>query len=188
MSSRLLQLAVGLDLSTQQLKVVAIDITSLETFYEKSLVFDSELAHYKTTRGVYHNDQQHEVYSPVEMWIEAVDVIFKGMREDMFPFEKVVAISGAGQVLYCNCREANHSNTLQCSGREMPRKYCVHLMRTSPLGNKYFHMRFHIRILPIGRITPVPPNALSLNTKLAGLPISRLLLGLKHITYISQYN
>ena len=92
------RLALGLDLSTQQLKIVAVDITNLETFYEKSLTFETDLAHYKTTKGVYNNDEEHEVFSPVEMWIEAVDVILQKMKDDSFPFERVVVISGAGQV------------------------------------------------------------------------------------------
>jgi len=90
---------LGLDLSTQQLKIVAVDITNLETFYENSLTFETDLPHYKTIKGVYNNDDKHEVYSPVEMWIEAVDVILGKMKADKFPFENVVVISGAGQVL-----------------------------------------------------------------------------------------
>lgn len=91
-------LALGLDLSTQQLKVLAIDITNLETFYEKSLTFETDLTQYKTTKGVYINDTNHEVYSPVEMWIEAVDTIISQMKDDDFPFDRVATISGAGQV------------------------------------------------------------------------------------------
>jgi xylulokinase len=92
------KLALGLDLSTQQLKIVAVDITNLETFYEKSLTFETDLAHYKTTKGVYNNEGGHEVYSPVEMWIEAVDVMLETMKADHFPFENVIVVSGAGQV------------------------------------------------------------------------------------------
>ena len=92
------RLALGLDLSTQQLKVVAVDITNLETFYETSLTFETDLAAYKTTKGVYRNTDEHEVYSPVEMWIDAVDMILEKMKNDHFPFKRVVAISGAGQV------------------------------------------------------------------------------------------
>ena len=92
-------LALGFDLSTQQLKVVAIDVHNLETFYEQSLTFETDFPHYKTTKGVYSNEQTHEVYSPVEMWIEAVDVILGTMKDDGFPFADVVSISGAGQVI-----------------------------------------------------------------------------------------
>ena len=94
------QLALDLDLSTQQLKIVAVDITNLEIFYENSLTFETDLAQYMTVKGVYNNDKEHEVYSPVEMWIDAVDVILQGMKDDKFPFERVVVISGAGQVIH----------------------------------------------------------------------------------------
>ena len=91
------KLALGLDLSTQQLKIVALrDITNLS--FSKVTNFESDFAHYKTTKGVYNNEEQHEVYSPVEMWIEAVDVILQHMKEDKFPFDKVAIISGACQV------------------------------------------------------------------------------------------
>src|ERR1700738_2398684 len=93
------KLALGLDLSTQQLKIVAVDITNLETFYEKSLTFEIDLAHYKSTKGVYNSEDVHEVYSPVEMWIEAVDVMLEMMKADHFPFENVIVVSGAGQVV-----------------------------------------------------------------------------------------
>jgi xylulokinase len=90
------QLALGFDLSTQQLKVVAVDVSNLETCYEKTLTFESDLVRFKTTKGVHiHGD---EVYSPVEMWIEALDVILQTMKDEGFPFETVVVISGAGQV------------------------------------------------------------------------------------------
>ena len=58
------RLSLGLDLSTQQLKIVAVDVSNLETFYENSLTFDTDLPHYKTKKGVYNNDEEHEVYSP----------------------------------------------------------------------------------------------------------------------------
>jgi len=97
--SSLSSLALGFDLSTQQLKVVAIDVDNLETFYERSLTFETDFPHYKTIKGVYSNEHDHEVYSPVEMWIEAVDVILWKMKDEGFPFARVVSISGAGQVI-----------------------------------------------------------------------------------------
>lgn len=118
-------LALGFDLSTQQLKVVAIDIQNLETFYEQSLTFDTDFPRYKTTKGVYSNEQTHEVYSPVEMWIEAVDLILGKMKDEGFPFANVVSLSGAGQVRFpvllswgIDC-----SNTLPCFGQKRRRKF-----------------------------------------------------------------
>jgi xylulokinase len=117
------QLALGFDLSTQQLKVLAIDITNLETFYEKSLTFETDLAHYKTTKGVYSNDSDHEVDSPVEMWIEAVDVLLTRMKEDNFPFERVAAISGAGQVTRFTNLPLTESNMRRSSGLNWARTF-----------------------------------------------------------------
>ena len=119
------QLALGFDLSTQQLKVLAIDISNLETFYEKSLTFETNLAHYKTTKGVYSNDSDHEVYSPVEMWIEAVDVLLTRMKEDNFPFERVAAISGAGQVICFPKVPLTESNMRRSSGLNQARTFCT---------------------------------------------------------------
>ena len=117
------RLALGFDLSTQQLKVLAIDVTSLETLYEKSLTFETDLAHYKTTKGVYFNHIDHEVYSPVEMWIEAVDTILMHMKADNFPFERVVAISGAGQVSISKQVPLKESNMRRYSGPNRVRKF-----------------------------------------------------------------
>ncbi len=117
-------LALGFDLSTQQLKIVAIDVYNLETFYEQSLTFETDFPHYKTTKGVYSNEQTHEVYSPVEMWIEAVDVILGRMKDDGFPFANVVSISGAGQVIHhCKVGGINSSNMLRCFGQRTPRNF-----------------------------------------------------------------
>jgi xylulokinase len=116
-SSSSSRLALGLDLSTQQLKIVAIDINNLETFYEKSLTFATDLAHYNTTKGVYSNEQEQTVNSPVEMWVEAVDVILDKMKQDDFPFERVAVISGAGQVPSVFSASSFNSNMHLSSGR-----------------------------------------------------------------------
>src|SRR5215471_20156577 len=112
------QLALGLDLSTQQLKIIAVDVSNLETFYENSLTFEMDLSHYYTIKGVYNNHKEHEVFSPVEMWIEAVDVILQRMKDEKFPFERIVVISGAGQALHSNLQGLLRSNMLPCSGHK----------------------------------------------------------------------
>ena len=113
------QLALGFDLSTQQLKVAAVDVTNLETFYENSLTFEMDLPHYRTINGVFNNDKEHEVYSPVEMWIEAMDVILQRMKDEKFPFDRVVVISGAAQVIQSKFEPLQLSNILRYSGHEM---------------------------------------------------------------------
>jgi len=88
-------LALGLDLSTQSLKVVAIN-SQLQVVYRSQVHFDSELPHYKTNMGI-HIKQSNQVTSPVLMFIEALDLLLIKMKSDKFPFNEVVAISGSGQ-------------------------------------------------------------------------------------------
>lgn len=90
-------LYLGFDLSTQQLKIVAISST-LQLQWEEAVTFDNDLAHYNVTKGVYSNTAgENEVYSPVEMWVEALDVILSRMKEKGFDFTRVRAVCGAAQ-------------------------------------------------------------------------------------------
>ncbi|KAJ6260931.1 hypothetical protein Dda_3592 [Drechslerella dactyloides] len=89
-------LYLGLDLSTQQLKVLAIE-SSLETVFEEAVSFDADLPSYGVHKGVFVNDTDHEVYAPVAMWIEALDLILQRMKNRGFDFSRVKGISGAGQ-------------------------------------------------------------------------------------------
>jgi xylulokinase len=47
--------------------------------------------------GVHKNVQENEVYAPVAMWIEALDLILARMKESRFDFSLVKGVSGAGQ-------------------------------------------------------------------------------------------
>jgi xylulokinase len=92
-------LFLGLDLSTQQLKGVTIkeDGTIVN---ESSVHFDNDLSHFKTTSGTYHGPGEGEVTSPVEMWLEAIDLLFERLNKSGVALSDIVAISGAGQVSY----------------------------------------------------------------------------------------
>ncbi len=87
--------SLGFDLSTQQLKVIAIDAETLKIRYEKAVTFDTDLPHYKTKNGVYLNGD--EIYATVSMWLEALDLLLERMKENNFDFGSVRSISGAGQ-------------------------------------------------------------------------------------------
>ncbi|CCF57614.1 hypothetical protein KAFR_0C06220 [Kazachstania africana CBS 2517] len=85
---------LGFDLSTQQLKCLAID-QDLKIVTSQNVDFDTELPQYNTNNGVYiHADV---VECPVAMWIEAVDLVFKKFASAAFPLNKVSAISGSCQ-------------------------------------------------------------------------------------------
>lgn len=69
----------------------------LKAIYEEAINFDTDLPHYGTQGGTHKNERDHEVYAPVAMWIEALDLILTRMKEANFDFSKVKGVSGAGQ-------------------------------------------------------------------------------------------
>ena len=89
-------LYLGFDLSTQQLKGLAVS-ADLKVEYEAQFDFDSDSQGFDVTKGVITNDQEHEVYAPVAMWLQALDSILERLRATGIDFSRVKAISGAGQ-------------------------------------------------------------------------------------------
>src|SRR5580700_4535209 len=89
-------LFLGLDLSTQQLKAIVIS-SGLKVLYEARVDFDADLAKYGIRKGVHICEVEREVYAPVAMWLEAVDLVLVRLQESGTPFSRIRAISGAGQ-------------------------------------------------------------------------------------------
>lgn len=89
-------LYLGFDLSTQQLKGIAITF-DLKVAYEEIFDFDADATRYGIKKGVLTNEAEHEVYAPVMMWLYAIDVILQRMHDQGINFRRVRAISGAGQ-------------------------------------------------------------------------------------------
>ena len=89
-------LFLGLDLSTQGLKALAID-DSLNVEGEYTVNFDSDLPVFETEGGAHRHDDGVTVTAPSVMWVAALDLLLERMKEESFPFERVVAISGSGQ-------------------------------------------------------------------------------------------
>uniref|UniRef100_A0A1A8QYP0 Xylulose kinase n=1 Tax=Nothobranchius pienaari TaxID=704102 RepID=A0A1A8QYP0_9TELE len=89
-------LYLGLDFSTQQLKVVAID-GDLNVVHQNYLQFDSELPEFRTQGGVYLHMDGLTVTSPVLMWVKALDLLLDKMKKEGFDFSRVRALSGSGQ-------------------------------------------------------------------------------------------
>ncbi len=88
-------LYIGLDLSTQQLKAVVIT-SSLTVVNEAKVDFDADLHHYGIKHGVFHPSAA-EVTAPVLMWIEALDLVLRRLKDGGAPLHLVAGISGAGQ-------------------------------------------------------------------------------------------
>lgn len=85
---------LGFDLSTQQLKCLAIN-QDLKIVHSETVEFEKDLPHYNTKKGVYiHGDT---IECPVAMWLEALDLVLSKYREAKFPLNKVMAVSGSCQ-------------------------------------------------------------------------------------------
>ncbi|GMM37455.1 xylulokinase [Saccharomycopsis crataegensis] len=86
---------LGLDLSTQQIKIVAVDeqLTPLCCY---AVTFDDDLPSYNTTHGVY-KQEAGRIVAPVAMWLDALDLVMTRMKDDGFDFSKVVGMSGSCQ-------------------------------------------------------------------------------------------
>ncbi|KAK0217843.1 hypothetical protein IW262DRAFT_1274547 [Armillaria fumosa] len=88
-------LFLGLDLSTQGLKAVLVQ-EDCAIVHESAVHFDRDLPHYGTTNGAIRG-LEGEVTSPVEMWLEAYDLLMTRMEAAGVDFSAISAISGDGQ-------------------------------------------------------------------------------------------
>ena len=53
----------------------------------------------RTVGGAHIHDDHVTVTAPTLMWVEALDLLLNKMKDASFPFNKVVALSGDGQVV-----------------------------------------------------------------------------------------
>lgn len=83
---------LGFDLSTQQLKCIAIN-EQLSIVHTEIVQFDQDLPEYNTTNGVYIDGDR--IASPVSMWLEALDLVLTKFKKSGFPLNQVRAISGS---------------------------------------------------------------------------------------------
>lgn len=90
-------LFLGLDCSTQSLSTVIIDTNSRKIVYEKQLIFERDLPHYRTKSGTLRHANPLIVHSPPLMWVEALDKLFEAMCADGVDLKRIAAISGSAQ-------------------------------------------------------------------------------------------
>ncbi|KAG9796091.1 putative D-Xylulose kinase, partial [Aureobasidium melanogenum] len=88
-------LYLGFDLSTQQLKGLVVD-DSLKKVHEAKFDFDADAKGFNITKGVMTNEAEHEVFAPVAMWLQAIDVLLTRLKDDGLDFKRIKAISGSG--------------------------------------------------------------------------------------------
>jgi xylulokinase len=79
-------------------KAIAIVVASdLSVVSEAKVDFDGDFgAKYGITKGVYVVEKEGEVYAPVAMWLESLDLVLKRLM-DKTPLENIKGISGSCQ-------------------------------------------------------------------------------------------
>lgn len=91
---------LGFDLSTQSLTAIAIEIEGArrQVIFERSLGFDADLPHYRTSNGVLPQRDPSVATSSPRMWAEALDRMMGIIaRESGIDLSHIRAISGSAQ-------------------------------------------------------------------------------------------
>ncbi|KAK5989137.1 putative D-xylulose kinase A [Cladobotryum mycophilum] len=91
-------LYLGFDLSTQQLKAIVVN-SDLKTVAQAKVDFDQDFGpRYGISKGVLVHEEEGEVFAPVALWMEALDLVLGRLREAMpVPLSRIKGISGSGQ-------------------------------------------------------------------------------------------
>lgn len=72
--------------------------SDLHVLSEAKVDFDADFGkQYGLTKGVLVNDDEGEVFAPVAMWLEAIDLVLSRLREKGAPLHRIRAVSGACQ-------------------------------------------------------------------------------------------
>lgn len=90
-------LYLGFDLSTQQLKAIVIQ-SDLSVVSSAKVDFDGDFgAKYGIKKGVQVNEAEGEVFAPVTMWLEALDLVLQRLQKANTPMNRIRGISGSCQ-------------------------------------------------------------------------------------------
>ncbi|KAI0389809.1 xylulose kinase-like protein [Xylariaceae sp. FL0594] len=90
-------LYLGFDLSTQQLKAIVVS-SDLTVVSDAKVEFDGDFgAKYGIKKGVRINEDEGEVFQPVALWLDAVDLVLARLQEKGCPMGRIKGISGSGQ-------------------------------------------------------------------------------------------
>ncbi len=90
-------LFAGIDVSTQGCKIVVIDTAAEKIVHVGYVNYDEHLPHFNTKNGVIQGLDEKCSESDPKMWIEAVDLIFKNMKNSGLLPERILCISVSGQ-------------------------------------------------------------------------------------------
>lgn len=72
--------------------------SDLRVLAEAKVDFDADFGtQYGLTKGVLVNDAEGEVFAPVAMWLEAVDLVLSRLQDKKTPLHRIRGVSGACQ-------------------------------------------------------------------------------------------
>jgi xylulokinase len=72
--------------------------SDLKVVSEAKVDFDADFAsQYGVKKGVLTNEAEGEVFAPVAMWLEAVDLVLARLKENKCPLQSIKGISGSCQ-------------------------------------------------------------------------------------------
>ncbi len=92
-----MNLFAGIDVSTQSCKLVIIDPNLAQVCHIDTVVYDNDLPAYKTLNGVRRDAKKGVSESDPEMWIEAIKILFKRLKDSGIDQEKIRSMSVSGQ-------------------------------------------------------------------------------------------
>ena len=87
----------GIDVSTQSLKIIILDLKDNSVIYEDSVVYDNDLPKYHTINGTVGDKTQGISESDPFMWIDALNIVFKRASQDTSLLSNINALSVSGQ-------------------------------------------------------------------------------------------
>lgn len=90
-------LYLGLDLSTQSLSALIIDVEGGEIVAQETINFEKDLPKYHHVGGHLPETPEGEVHADPRVWMEALDQLFAKLISNGAPLERIAAISGSGQ-------------------------------------------------------------------------------------------
>ena len=86
----------GLDVSTQSLKIIILNLSNSSIIYKDTVVYDKDLPDYNTSNGIIRNiDVRISESNPI-MWIDALNMIFERakIKKNLLPKIKAISVSG----------------------------------------------------------------------------------------------
>lgn len=87
---------LGVDIGTQSLKAACISATG-SVVCQCAVVYDEEFPEFGTKGGMIVDEQTSRAIAPVDLWLQALDLLLLRLKQTGVDLSKVKAVSGAAQ-------------------------------------------------------------------------------------------